>query len=368
MTSSISQYSGSAASLILSAGIKSMTLEQESLTWQASDGTLASTFAGLGSSRQTALSLTPKITQINAWQSNITNAQTDLTVTASALSQIVSQAQTLASNLLSISGTADSSTVATVATAATSSLSELKSVLNTTSGSTYVFSGTDTTTPTISGSGSLSDSTLAKAISSIVSALSTSGATSVLQQTTAAAMPDGTDSVFGGSLSSVSATGATSLQRVTVTNNDSLTNVGVVATQSSTTSATTSAATDTPPTSTGSPIADLMRDMMIASSMSGMSSSTSGFSDLTSQLYSSLETTISQITEMEGTVGTTQNSMTSQATLLTNVQNTLEDQLSDATQADPATVATQVSDVKLQLEASYTLVADMKGMTLANYI
>ncbi|MFS3134702.1 flagellin [Gluconacetobacter sacchari] len=368
MSSAINQYGGGAISLVLSAGIKSMTLEQESLTWQGSDGTLSPTYAGLGSARSTAISLSPKITQIKAWQSNITNAQTDLTVTASALNQLVSLAQSLATSLLSISGTTQTSTAAAVSEQAKGSLTELKTVLNTTSGANYVFSGTDTNTPTVSGTGSLSDSALATQISSIVGSLSTAGATSVMQQATAAAMPNGTNSVFAKSLSSVSATGAANLQRVTVTNNDSLTNVGIVATQSSTTSATTSAATGNPPTSTGSPISDLMRDMMIASSIGGMSSSTHGFSDMASQLYSSIETTISQLTELEASVGSTQDSLTAQSSLLTNVQSTLGDQLSDSTNADPATVATQISAIRLQLEASYTLVADMKNMTLANYI
>ncbi|MFT8775960.1 MAG: flagellin [Gluconacetobacter liquefaciens] len=364
MSSAINQYGGGATSLILSAGIKAMSLQQETLTWQSSNGTIAPTFAGIGSTRSTAISLTPKITQIKAWQSNITNAQTDLTVTASALAQLVSQAQAMATSLLSVSGTAETSAVSAVAEQATSSLAALKSVLNTTSGSTYVFSGTDSNTPTI-GSGSLANSKLATTISGIMNSLATDGATSALQQaTTAAGTNDASSSdplsVFASSIS-VSANSAKDQQRVTVTNNDSTTNVGIVATQSSTTSAASS-------TSTGSPIRDLMRDMMITSAMGGMSSSTSGFSDMAKQLYSSLQTTISQLTELESSVGTTQNNLTAQSSLLTNVQSTLEDQLDDSMGVDAATVATQVASVKLQLEVSYKLVADMKGMTLADYI
>lgn len=365
MSSAINQYGGGATSLILSAGIKAMSLQQETLTWQGSNGTIAPTFAGIGSTRSTAISLTPKITQIKAWQSNITNAQTDLTVTASALSQLVSQAQAMATSLLSVSGTAETSSVSAVAEQAKSSLSALKTVLNTTSGSTYIFSGTDTNTPTIAGSGSLADSKLATTISGIMSSLSADGATSALEQaTTAAGTNDASSSdplsVFASSVS-VSADSAKDQQRVTVTNNDSTTNVGIVATQGSTTSAASS-------TSTGSPIRDLMRDMMITSAMGGMSSSTTGFSDMAKQLYSSLQTTISQLTELEASVGTTQNNLTAQSNLLTNVQSTLENQLDDSMGVDAATVATQVASVKLQLEVSYKLVADMKGMTLADYI
>ncbi|GAA4486330.1 flagellin [Gluconacetobacter asukensis] len=365
MSSAINQYGGSATSLILAASIKSMSVQQETLTWQAGNGTLASTFAGIGSTRSAAISLTPKLTQIQSWQSNITNAQADLSVTASALAQLVSQAQSMATGLLSVSGTSDTSSVAAVAEQAQSSLTALKTVLNTTSGSTYVFSGTDSNTPTIPSTEPLANSNLATTISNIVSSLDTAGATSVMEQaTTAAATNDSASSnplsVFSASLS-VAPDSAQNLQRVTATNNNASTNVGVVATQSSTTSAASS-------TSTGSPIRDLMRDMMVASAMGGMSSSTTGFSDMAKQLYSSLQTTISQLTELESSVGSTQNSLTAQSGLLTSVQSTLEDQLSSAMDADPAVVATQMAAVKLQLETSYKLVADMKDMTLANYI
>lgn len=363
MSTAINQYGSSAASLILAAGIKSISAQQETLSWQASSGTLASTFAGIGSTRATAISLTPKITQVQAWQSNITNAQNDLSVTASALAQLVSQAQSLAANLLSVSGTADPTAVTAIASQAKSSLDQLKTTLNTTSGSTYVFSGTDSNTPTIPGAASLANSSLATTISTIVSSLDTAGAASVLDQATAAAATNDATaspplSVFSASLS-VPATSAQNLQRVTATNNNSTTVVGVVATQGSAAASSTS---------TGSPIRDLMRDIMVTSAMGGMSSSTAGFSDMAKQLYSSLQTTISQLTALESSVGSTQNSLTAQSSLLTNVQTTLEEQLGNATNADPAVVATQMAAVKVQLEASYKLVADMKGMTLADYI
>lgn len=360
MSTAINQYGSSAASLILAAGIKSLSAQQETLSWQAGSGTLAPTFAGIGSTRATAISLTPKITQVQAWQSNITNAQNDLSVTASALAQIVSQAQSLAANLLSVSGTADPTAVTAIANQAKSSLDQLKTTLNTSSGSSYVFSGTDSNTPTIPGAESLADSNLATSISTIVSSLDTAGATSVLDQATTAAAKNDATSVFSASLS-VPADTAQSLQRVTPTNNNSTTAIGVVATQSLATSSASSP-------STGSPIRDLMRDIMVTSAMGGMSSSSTGFSDMAKQLYSSLQTTISQLTSLESSIGATQNSLTAQSSLLTNVQSSLEEQLGNATNADPAVVATQMAAVKVQLEASYTLVADTKGMTLADYI
>ncbi|WP_243443904.1 flagellin [Asaia prunellae] len=111
-----------------------------------------------------------------------------------------------------------------------------------------------------------------------------------------------------------------------------------------------------------------MRDLMAVSAMSGMSSETPGFADLTKQLYTSLGTTISQLSEQEGTIGATQNSLTAQTTLLNGVSTMLETQLGNNRDADMATVATNASNIKTSLNASYILVSNMKGMTLADYL
>ncbi|WP_323993149.1 flagellin [Nguyenibacter sp. L1] len=359
MSTTIGQYGDAGASLILSSGIKDMNLENETLSWETSAGTLSETYAGLGSTRSTAISLTPQITQVGAWQANITNAQTNLTVTATALTQLVSQAQSMATSLVGISGTTSPGAVTSVAAQAASTLTELQSVLNTSSGSGYVFSGNDSNTPPINGNMPLANSALAAQISSIVGTLGSAGASSVMADATTAAS-DPSLSVFSPSLS-VSPGAAAGLQRSVVTGDNSSIAVGIVATQGTATSSASS-------TSTGSPIRDLMRDMMIMSSMKNMSPSTSGFSDLVNQLNASLTTTIGQLTDMESTVGVTQDGLTSQSTLLTSVQSMLTTQLSNARDADIASVATETSELNTRLEASYILVSDMKNMTLANYI
>lgn len=358
MSTSIGQYGQVGSALILAAGIKQMAESQETLSWETSAGTLSETYAGLGSSRSSALSLTPKITQIESYQSNVSSAQSSLTITASALSQIVSMAQTLDSNILSISGTTTSTAVTGVADEAQTALTDLATTLNTSDGTGYVFAGQASTAPPIKDTSTISSGTLATEISSIVSSLSTSGATSVMEQATAAAGNNTSSvSVFSSNLS-VTGTDATSLQKSVLTGSDSATELGVVATQG----------TDSSSTSTGSPIRDLMRDMMIASSLSGMSSSTSGYSDLVSQLHSSLQTTISQITNMETSVGVTQDALTTRSTLLTNMKSMLTTQLGDSRDADLATVATQTSALNTRLQASYTLISDMKNMSLASYL
>ncbi|GBR09756.1 flagellin [Asaia siamensis] len=361
MSNAINQYGGSALSLILEAGVKELTAQQETATWQSSTGIVAATYADLGSSRATVLDLTPKITQVQSWQSNISNAQTTLSVTATSLNQLVSQAQTLSTNLLGVSGTATTSQVAAASAAAQAALASMKTLLNTSDGTNYVFAGTDSTTSPVKGQTALSDTSLAQQIAASVKSVSSTGASSVLTQITGlAASNDPSVSVFSSALS-VSASQAVSGQRSIMTGTNSSTSIGIVATQASTTSAASS-------TSTGSPIRDLMRDLMAVSAMNGMSSETPGFSDLAKQIYTSLGTTISQLTEQEGAVGGTQNSLTAQTTLLNGVNTMLETQLGNARNADMATVATNASNIKTSLNASYILISNMKGMTLADYL
>jgi len=361
MSNAVGQYGGSALSLILEASVKTLTAQQETATWQSSTGIIGSTYADLGTSRSAALSLTPKITQVQAWQSNITNAQNTLSVTATGLNQLVSMAQTLSTNLLGISGTATSSQVAAAASSAMSALGDLKTVLNTSDGANYVFAGTDSNTAPIKGSASLSSSSLAQQIAASVQSLNASNAGSVLASATSlAGSTDQAVSVFSATLS-VSPAQAADNQRSVMSGTNTTTSFGIVATQSSMTSSSSN-------TSTGSPIRDLMRDLMAVSAMNGMSSNTPGFSDLAKQIYTSLGTTISQLTEEEGAVGATQNSLTSQSTMLTGLSTMLETQLGDSRNADMATVATNAANIKTSLSASYILISNMKGMTLADYL
>jgi|GEM_PF-1243582 len=361
MSNAINQYGGSALSLILEAGVRTLSAQQEAATWQSSTGVVGATYADLGASRATVLNLTPKITQVQSWQSNISAGQTTLSVTATALNQFVAEAQSLATNLLGVSGTATTSQVAAAASSAQSALESMKTLLNTSDGTNYVFAGTDTTTAPIKGQGSLSTSTLAQQIAEGVKTLDGTNASALLTHlTTLAGSNDTSLSVFSDTLA-VPASLAADRQRSIMSGANTFTTLGLVATQSSSTSSAS-------PTSTGSPIRDLMRDLMAVSAMSGMSSETPGFADLTKQLYTSLGTTISQLSEQEGTIGATQNSLTAQTTLLNGVSTMLQTQLGNNRDADMATVATNASNIKTSLNASYILVSNMKGMTLADYL
>lgn len=365
MSTSIGQYGASAASLVLAAGVQELTNAQTTLAWQtSSQGIVAQTYAGLGTSRSSVFNLTPKITQVQAWQTNITNAQNSLTVTATALKQIVSLAQTMAANLLGISGTSESSTVSTVATEASSTLDQIATALNTSTGAGYVFAGQTSTEAPVQDPSSVSSGSLSTSIASKLRTQLAAGAsgTYILSVATTAMNSDST--VFSSNISdatdaTASLNKANGQQTSTITGSSTTSKYGIVATQGSTTGSSTS---------TGSPIKDLMRDMMLISGMSGLSSSNTGYTDLVNQLHTSLVNTTNQLINMETTVGAQQNALTARATMLTNTTTALTTQLENARMTNIAQVALQTTSVQTSLKASFMLIADMKDMSLANYL
>lgn len=371
MSTSIGQYGASAANLVLSAAVQELTNAQTTLAWQTSSkGITAETFAGLGSSRTNVFELTPKITQVNAWQSNITSAQNSLTVTASALKQIVSLAQSMATNLLSIGGSSSTSAVNTVATEASSSLGQLATVLNTSNGTGYVFAGQSSTEAPVANPSSVTSGTTSTQIADRLSSL-TSGASmvSVLQQATV--LMNGDSSIFSRTISSPTSAAdslalANSQQTSTITGDSTASHYGIVATQGNPADANTTSTSS--PISTGSPIKDLMRDMMLVSGMKGMSSTSPGYSDMIAQLHTSLVNTTNQLISMETAVGAQQNALTARSTLLTNTATALQTQLDNARTTDIGMVAIQSANVQTSLKASFMLIANMKNMSLANYL
>lgn len=361
MSTSVGLYGVSGASTILSKAIGDITERQTQVSWEASEGTISETIAGLDDNTESALSLSPRISEISSLSSNITVAQSRLSLTSSAYSSMASLAQNLAAAALSMESTEGSSRSAVDANATTASadLSTLAGILNTSDENGYIFSGINSTEKTVTDPDGLATSNLATKINSIVSGLTSSNAETILSEATDAAA-DNSDSltVFSASLS-VPAEDAGSMGVSIVTGIDGqTTQIGAVATQGSQKTS----------DSTGSPVRDLIRDMMIMSSMKGMSYSTPGFTEIASQLQKSLTKTANSLIDAGTSTGVLQDQLTSKQSNLTNVQNLLESQMDMMVGANMAEAATQASDLKTQLEASFTLISHMKDMTLANYI
>lgn len=358
MTGISSAYSYSATSAQLRLGVTSLESQESALETEMSTGVTSTTYAGLGDSRAKALSLDPAITQVSAWRSNVTTAQSRLTTTQTVLDQVSTIATNLTTSLATLDGTVDSSTVSTAVDEAKSALSTLTSLLNTQSGNSYIFAGQASDTAPVSTD--LDDSSSGSLLSSIASAvddLDSDGASSVLSTTLSLAGDTTAGEPFSSALST-DAVSASDQNLNIVVGNDYTVSAGIVATQGT-------AATDT---STGSPVRDLIRNLMVVASLGSVDTSGTGYTDLISGLQSSNTGVTDGITGLSTRLGIQQDELTNQSSVLTQMSTSLSDQLNTAKNADWAAVSTQLTDVKNQLEASYSVISDLKDMSLASYL
>ncbi len=360
MTISINQYANSGNLSSVQTSVKSLTQQEKLLSEETSSGVISQSYAGLGDGRAQALNLNPQITAISTWQNSITSAQNKLTVTQSALTEISSIASDLSVNMMALKGDFGKEQLSSSSQEAASALSTLSNLLNTSDGSGYVFAGVDSQVAPVANESAFTSGNLMQGISSLVSNLSSAGGDSVFQDATSLATGTGSYASYSVFSSELSVTGAeaSTQQSVAVIGANMTTSVGMVATEGD----------DATSTSTGSPIKDLIRNLMIVASLGDADTSTSGFSDLVSNLVQSTSQITTDITTEQGKLGIAQNQLSDRSTYLTTISTQLSTKLSSITSADLATVSVQTTQISKQLQASYSLIASMKGMSLASYL
>ena len=355
MSVAISNGFGSMPTLMR--GIDKLNATNNALTAQTSSGVTSESYAGLGDQAYDAISLEPQISAAASWQTNLTQTQTKLSVTQTALTSISSIATSLQTSLLSIQTTSSAGTISAASTAAKQQLTQLTTLLNTRNGSSYVFAGSASDQPPVSSS-DLATSGLVSSIISAVSAVGTTGAAATQAATLASASDNTpTGSVFSTQLS-VTPTLATVLApQIQVGQNQTATN-GMVATQGGAASM----------TSTGSVIRDLIRTLATVAGLSGADSSSAGFQALFASTSSQMTGITQGMAGFAASIGTLQDNAALRSSNLSDVSDALASQLDATKNADPATTRTQQIAVQNQLTASYTLIADMKTLNLAQYI
>ena len=344
--------------LPLTSAVDQLNAQEAALQGELSSGVLSDSYAGLGDQRYQALNLQPQITAVGAWQQNVTSAQNTLSVTQTAMSSITAITTALQTSLTSLRGNQSAVAISAAAVEARSSLNELGSLLNTRDGSQYVFGGTASGTAPVMDPSNITSSAFFQTISASVTSVGTTGAAAVETATVAAASDNApTRSPFSPALS-VDASAATSLAHtVTVGEQDHVT-VGFVATEGTAPTA----------TYTGSSIRDVMRALAVVGSLDQADASSTGFSTLVGDTATQVGSINSSLTDTVARLGQTQALLTSQSNMLDSVSDALKSQLGAVKNSDAATLSTEINATQNQLTASYTLIADMKGMSLAAYL
>ncbi len=344
--------------LPLTSAVDQLNAQYTALQAQLSSNVLSDSYAGLGDQRYQALDLQPQITAVAAWQQNVTSAQNTLSISQTAMSSITGIATALQTSLTSLQGDQSATNVSAAAAEARASLNELGSLLNTKDGSQYVFGGNASDTAPVTDPSNITSSPFFQTISASVASVATTGAASVEAATVAAASDNtATQSVFSPAFS-VDGPAATSLVHSVAVGDQDQVAVGFVATEGTTPTA----------TSTGSPIRDLMRALAVVGSLDQADAASTGFSTLVSDTATQVGSINSSLNDTVADLGQTQTQLTGQSDMLESVSGALTSQLTTVKGSDPATLSTEITATQNQLTASYTLIADMKGMSLAAYL
>ncbi len=338
-------------------GVDKLSTQNDTLTAELSSGVVSDSYAGLGDQAYQAISLEPQISAADAWQANVTQTQTKLAATQNALTSITSIADSLQSTLLSLQGDVSTSAVSTASRQASQQLTELTSLLNTQSGHSYVFAGTASDQAPVNTS-DLATSSMVSSIVSAVSQVGTAGAAATEAATLAAASDNAAaNSVFSAQLSTSAETAGALAPQVQV-GQDQFAATGIVATQGGAAGV----------SSTGSAIRDLIRSLATVAGLSGADSGSAGFQSLIADTSRQMGSVTQGLAGLTAVVGALQDGAASTSSNLSDMSDALQSQLGAAKDSDPTTTRTQQVAVQNQLTASYTLIADMKTLSLAQYL
>jgi flagellar hook-associated protein 3 FlgL len=325
------------------------------LTAQAASGYLSSNYAGLGGSAGAALDLTSQLAVNATLQANTQSASTIQQVTQTALGQIQTLVSGISAQLLGITNIS-AAALTTVSAQANGALDQIAGLLDTKVGDTYIFAGQDSSNPPVPDPSTLSSSAFVAAIQTAVAGLSTNGAPAVQAALLTAAAP--------GATSPFSATLEASNQptRVDLGNGASV-QVGMLADQNS-----NAVSSGTGTTSTGSYMRDIFMGLSALGALGGADPGQASVQSLLTGLHTTLSDAGAALNVDIGSLGARQDVVSSTQTELQNVATALTAQLGNAQDADPATVATELSTAQTQLQASYSIISSLHTLTLVTYL
>jgi flagellar hook-associated protein 3 FlgL len=324
----------------------------DTLTAQAGSGLVSSSYGGLGAAAQTPLTLAPQIASLATRQATIGAVTGQMTVTQTAMTQIALIASGFNAQLAELNSVTPAQ-IDSVAVSARSALQEVAGLLDSVNGNTYVFAGTDSATPPVPNPGSITTSGFYTQVGAAVAALGANGAAATIATTLAVATSDvaGTTPFSGapGQAPTVElGTGAPAQVGV-------LANANTLAVSGGT-------------SSTGSYMRDIMRSLATLANLSSGQARLPGFAALVSDTGSSLSGAISAMGIEQGALGGIQSSLTTVGTEAGETSTALSAQVSSVEDVDMAKTLSELSQVQTQLTASYKLISEVKGLSLANFL
>lgn len=344
----------------LDAQALALSTRSAALSEQSASGLISPDITDLGSATEAVLNLQPQLASLQAYAASATASGSRLGVAAAALSSVGAIASALVTSLTSLAGTTGSGLATAIvadASTARASLGSLGALLNTQSGDSYVFGGTATDQAPVPEPGALTDGALATSIDAAVGDLVGAGADATTTAILSLAGSTASGQPFSASLSTDPVSAAATAATAPIGAGEVIP-VSVPATGGAAASA----------MSTGSPIRDLVAVLSAVAGLDAASTGSDQFASLLSNLRSIASTAAAGITNMAASVGVDENRATATATTYDASAAAMTAQIGSLTSVDLASVSAQLATTNTALQASYQLIADMKSLSLADYL
>ena len=323
---------------------------------EISTGTLADVGLTLGAGTGKELSLKSQIDALNGYSDSNSAATTRLAATSSALSAMVSSAQSISADLVTASSSGQ--TTAGLQDTAMGALQSLISQLNTSVGGESVFGGVNTSATPIANYFSTPTSGPKQAVDAAFStAFGTSQTSSTASLITGSQMQSFLSNQFAALFSDAN-----------WQNNG--TNGGW-SSASSTTMQSTIAPSQTTSTSVSAndtAFRQITEAYTMLSEFTGSNLGSSAVSTVMSTASQLLSSGLSGLTDIQDTVGVTQNAISSANAQISSQASVLQSNVDDLDNVDTYALSSQVTTLQTQLEASYELTSRLQSLSLTNYL
>ncbi len=340
------------SSSVLSSIRQSVLQAQAGLTQaqtEISSGTQADIGVYLGASTGASVSMKNQIDALDSYTTTNGLASTRLDTTATALTSMVSLAQTISASLVSASSTGGSTTA--LQATGSSGLQALLSELNTSVGDQYVFGGNNTgTTPATDYSSTSTAKTAVDASFSQTFGFSqTSDSASTISDSAMTSYLNGSfadqfsDSNWSANWSQASSTTISSK---------------IAPSQTATTSV---SANETA-------FRQIAEAYTMLSEFTGSNMSDDAKAAVVTKATTLMNTGLAALNQVQTGVGITQAAITSTDTGLSAQTTLLKSDVSDVEDVDTYALNTRVTTLQTQLQASYELTSRLQTLSLTNYL
>jgi flagellar hook-associated protein 3 FlgL len=335
--------------------IQAMNSQLNTLTAEASSGLKANPAGSMGNDAALLYSLQMQADQQNVLQTTATNADNRLQAAQTALTSIASALQTIAG----AASTASGQTATITAGQATTTMQQVLDLLNTQYNGDALFAGDATANPPMQ-SATASGGPLAAVNSVLNAAVAANGGQPLASANVQNLLtgPNGLSSIFNNTNSNPALNYNSAFYTAPDDGKPTQIPIGLNQTVSYNVKGNQPAFTN------------LMQGLSMLTLLGAPSTQldNTAKSTIQAQAASLITQAQSQLTAQQGQLGTVQAQLSQVATAQQTAAANTTKQISTLETADTATVATQLSALQSQLEASYQVTADLSQLTLSHYL